>query len=215
MADLTARLLAAFYDRAIAGAERRFLGRWRHELLAGTAGAVLEIGSGTGLNLPHYPATVKRLVLSEPDPHMRARLEKKLAKLPAPPELVPCGAERLDFPDQSFDAVVSTLVLCSVRQPLTALREVYRVLRPGGRLYFLEHVRSDHPPIHFWQRTWEPLWKRACGNCHLTRETASLVEKAGFELEKLEDLRMEGVPAIVRRTLRGVAVRPGQADRER
>ncbi|PNU21450.1 SAM-dependent methyltransferase [Geothermobacter hydrogeniphilus] len=208
MTDLPARLLAAVYDRALAASERRFLSRWRRELLAGVSGTVLEVGSGTGLNLPHYPVTVERLVLSEPDPYMRVRLEKKLDRQPTPPELLTCGAEQLDFPDRSFDAVISTLVLCSVKDPAVALREIHRVLRPGGRLYFLEHVLSEHPGISFWQHTLEPLWKRTCGNCHLTRATGELIGEAGFELETMEDLRMEGVPVIVRRALRGVAVKP-------
>jgi len=199
------RLFAAFYDRAMAKVERLCLGAWRRELLSDLHGDVLEIGSGTGLNLSCYPKEVTRLVLSEPDLFMRARLAERVKSDRPGTEITACSAEQLDFPDQSFDAVVATLVLCSVDHPAIALAEVARVLKPGGRLYFLEHVRSDHPGIHFWQRTLEPLWKRTCGNCHLTRSTAEFIQSAGFELQETRDLRMDGAPVIVRRTLIGSA----------
>jgi len=206
-ADLHRRLFAAWYDRAMRGVERNGLGDWRRELLAGLSGTVLEIGAGTGLNLPCYPQTIKRLVLSEPDPYMREKLQAKPAVGRTGIEVISSGAEQLEMTDASCDAVVSTLVLCSVNHPQTALEEIRRVLKPGGSFLFIEHVRSDHHGIRFWQNAWEPLWKRACGNCHLTRQTAELIRTTGFEIEEMEDLRMEGAPAIVRRTMVGKAKR--------
>ncbi len=204
------RLFARYYDRVMAQTEKLCLAAWRRELLGGISGEVLEIGSGTGLNLACYPQPVTRLVLSEPDAFMREKLQEKVASGRPESELASCDAEQLNFPDHSFDAVVSTLVLCSVAQPEIALNEIRRVLRPGGQLYFIEHVHSDHLGINFWQRTLEPLWKRACGNCHLTRKTGEMIEAAGFELGEVEDLRMEGTPVFVRRVLLGLARKPSK-----
>lgn len=198
-------LFAACYDRTMARSEQLCLGNWRRELLQQTKGDVLEIGSGTGTNLPCYPADLTRLVLCEPDPFMLNKLRKKITESSHAPELTTCLAERLEFADNSFDTIVATLVLCSVAEPDTALNEIRRVLRPGGKLLFLEHVRSDQPSTRRWQNFWEPLWKCGCGNCHLTRDTAKIIKNAGFCLDELDDLQMLGTPAIVRRIIRGTA----------
>ncbi|TYO99017.1 ubiquinone/menaquinone biosynthesis C-methylase UbiE [Geothermobacter ehrlichii] len=203
------RLFAAVYDRAMASAERRCLGAWRRELLEQAQGAVLEIGSGTGSNLPHYPPGLTRLVLGEPDPFMCQQLQKKLTAAPLPAVICTHGAEQLPFPAASFDTVVSTLVLCSVDSPQAALEEIRRVLRPGGCLLFLEHVLSDQPATRRWQRFWEPLWKQVACNCHLTRDTAATIRSGGFVLEQLDELQIAGAPAILRRVLRGMAVKCG------
>lgn len=201
-------LFAACYDRTMARSEQLCLGDWRRELLQQATGEVLEIGSGTGTNLPCYPATLTRLVLCEPDPFMLRKLRKKITASSPTTELATSPAERLDFADASFDTVVVTLVLCSVDEPVIALNEIRRVLRPGGKLLFLEHVRSDQASTRRWQHLWEPLWKCGCGNCHLTRDTAEIIERAGFELDPVDDLQMLGAPAIVRRIIRGVATNP-------
>src|SRR5689334_6732321 len=130
-------LSAAFYDRFMRGSEEACLAQWRAELLAGLSGAVLEIGAGTGATLPAYPPAVTRLVLAEPDPHMRRKLAAKAA---GRAEVSDASAESLPFPAESFDAVVCSLVLCSVDNQLAALERIRRVLKPGGRLVFLEHV---------------------------------------------------------------------------
>lgn len=199
-------LLARIYDPFMRRSEDACLAQWRRELLAPLSGKVLEIGAGTGTNLDHYPK-LRRLVLSEPDPHMRALLAPRAAAHGA--ELLADGGERLSLPDQCFDAVVSTLVLCSVTDPDATLREIRRVLRPGGRLVFLEHGAADgHPARLRWQRRLEPLWRRIAGGCHLTRRPVSSIEAQGFEVEwsKRESVR-KALP-IVRPSVRGVARRP-------
>ena len=208
------RLLAALYDRICRGAEDAGLREWRRELLSGLKGEVLEIGAGTGLNLPHYPDTVTRLVLCEPDRHMRAKLGGKLAgpayaagpaSLRSRVELLEASAEELPFPDASFDAVVGTLVLCSVRDPSRALGEIRRVLRDDGRLVFLEHVAADDPKLERWQRRLEPVWVHLAGNCHLARRTADAIAAAGFEFERLTPMSIPKAAAVGRPGIRGVA----------
>lgn len=196
-------LLSRIYDRFMARSEARFGGPWRRELLAGLEGEVLEIGAGTGANLAFYPDTVSRLVVTEPDRHMRDRLHQKAPGVLA----VDAPAERLPFPDASFDAAVGTLVLCSVGDPVAALAELRRVIRPGGRLVFLEHVASEDPSVRRWQRWADPVWSRVSGNCHLSRPTGELLVQAGFQPQSLRREAMPGAPRVVRETIRGVAHR--------
>jgi ubiquinone/menaquinone biosynthesis C-methylase UbiE len=138
-------LFAAVYDRLTAGAEAAGLSKRREELLAAARGRVLEIGAGTGANLAFYPAAVQSLTLAEPERPMVKRLARRVAGQTRIASIVDAPAEQLPFPDASFDTVVVTLVLCTVTDPARALGEIRRVLAPGGRLLFLEHVRSDDP----------------------------------------------------------------------
>lgn len=201
---------AALYDRFMRGVEEAGLTRWRTVLLADLAGAVLEVGAGTGRNLPLYPSGVSRLVLSEPDRHMRARLLPAASDRHA--EVVDASAERLPFADQTFDAVVATLVLCSVQDLDAALAEVRRVLRPGGRFVFMEHVAAEGRPDRLvWQRRIEPVWRRVAGNCHLTRTTEAAIARSGLEIIDIERESMRKAPGIVRPTIRGTARRPPEA----
>ena len=177
-------VFAALYDLMGASMERRWMGGRRRRLLAGARGAVLEIGGGTGANLPHY-RNVDRVIVAEPDPFMRKRLDQKLADVCVPVEVSTAGAETLPFPDGSFDTVVSTLVLCTVPDQEVALDEVRRVLRPGGRLLFIEHVRAAGSTAR-WQDRIEPLWGRLLGGCHPNRDTVAAIEEAGFEIETFE-----------------------------
>jgi ubiquinone/menaquinone biosynthesis C-methylase UbiE len=206
------RLFAAVYERMIAASEDACVRGWRRDLLTDLHGEVLELGAGTGLNLAHYPATVTRLVLTEPDRHMRARLEARLAaEAPAPAavEVLDAGADRLPFGDARFDAVVATLVLCSVPDQRAALAEVRRVLRPGGRFVYLEHVAADHRPNRLrWQRRLEPVWKRVAAGCHLTRRTLEEIRAAGFEVDGNRRESMRKASPLVRTTERGTAVKP-------
>ncbi|HEY7529535.1 MAG TPA: class I SAM-dependent methyltransferase [Gemmatimonadota bacterium] len=209
------RLMAAIYDRALRGSEDAGLREWRQQLLSGLGGDVLEIGPGTGLNLPHYPETVRRLVLSEPDRHMRRKLAGKLERpgdIPAHvrerAELVDAPAETLPFPDRSFDAVVVTLVLCSVRDLPRTLAEIRRVLRPGGRFVFVEHVASDDPKVVRWQKRLEPFWIHLAGNCHLARRSGDAIAASGLEIESLESVSIPKTIAIGRPGIRGVARKP-------
>jgi ubiquinone/menaquinone biosynthesis C-methylase UbiE len=177
-------IFAALYDPIGASMERRWMGGRRRRLLAGARGAVLEIGGGTGANLAHY-RDVDRVTIAEPDPFMRSRIGPKLEDARVPVEVSAAGAEALPFPDGSFDTVVSTLVLCTVPDQAAALDEVRRVLRPGGRLLFIEHVRAAGPMAR-WQDRLEPLWRRLFGDCHPNRDTIAAIEEAGFEIETFE-----------------------------
>jgi ubiquinone/menaquinone biosynthesis C-methylase UbiE len=177
-------VFAALYDWLGGAAERRWMGERRARLLAGARGAVLEVGGGTGANLPHY-RNVERVTVSEPDPFMRERLGPKLEAASVPVEVSEAGAQALPFPDGSFDTVVSTLVLCTVPDQGAALGEIRRVLRPGGRLLFIEHVRAGGSTAR-WQDRIEPLWGHLFGGCHPNRDTVVAMETAGFEIETFE-----------------------------
>jgi len=203
------RLFAALYDPFMRSAEQACLRRWREELLSAAGGEVLEIGAGTGANLPFYAAAVGRLVLTDPDPAMLSRLEPRLDQgRAARVETRQAPADALPFADASFDAVVCTLVLCSVPDPARALAEVRRVLRPGGRLLFLEHVAADDRPSRLaWQRRIEPLWMRFAGNCHLTRPTGEAIRRAGFAVERETRESMRKAMPLLRPSIRGVATR--------
>jgi ubiquinone/menaquinone biosynthesis C-methylase UbiE len=180
-------LTAAGYDRMMLPLERRVLAERRPRLLAGLSGEVLEIGAGTGVNLPHYRAA-SRVVAAEPDPAMRARLARRVADAPVPVEVADVSAESLPFPDASFDAVVATLVLCTVADPARALAEARRVLRPAGRLVVLEHVRGQGR-LAWWQDRLTPLFVRVAAGCHPNRDTRAAIERAGFAMERVEEFQ--------------------------
>lgn len=204
-------LFAKVYERLIGQSEAACVRDWRAELLGGLTGDVLEIGAGTGLNLPHYQPAVTRLVLAEPDKHMRMQLQHRIdggPRAPFPIELVGVPAEELPFPDGSFDAVVSTLVLCSVGDPGRAIAEIRRVLRPDGRFVYLEHVVAPEKPDRYkWQRRVEPVWKRLLGGCHLTRDTLAAIEAGGFDVEGHRRESMRKATSVARTTERGIAVK--------
>jgi ubiquinone/menaquinone biosynthesis C-methylase UbiE len=204
------RLFAALYDPFMRSAERACLAEWRAELLQDAAGNVLEVGAGTGANLPFYAPPVGRLILTEPDADMLARLRRRIGLARVPVEALVASVEALPFADASFDTVVSTLVLCSVHDVAGALEEMRRVLRPGGRLLFLEHVAADDRPGRLaWQRRLEPFWTHVSGNCHLTRRTGESIRAAGFVVEREARESMRKALPIVRPSIRGVARRGG------
>lgn len=177
---LADRAFAAAYARASA-AEDRVLGAERRALLSEARGTVVEIGAGTGANLAAYPP-VDRLLLLEPSPAMRSRLAPLAADHGA--DLIDAPAEAIPLPDDSVDTVVTTLVLCSVDDLDAALTEVRRVLKPGGRLLLLEHVRSDEPRLARWQDRVEPVWCHLARGCHPNRDTLQAVQDAGFVIER-------------------------------
>jgi ubiquinone/menaquinone biosynthesis C-methylase UbiE len=203
---------ARVYDSLIAGSEKAGLAEMRRSLLAGARGKTLEIGAGTGSNLPHYTDAVTELVLAEPDPHMAARLRERLtAEHPAAAsaEVISAPAEDLPFDDGSFDTVVSTLVFCTVSDPERAIGEAKRVLVEGGRLLFLEHVRSESPRLAWWQDRLERPWGWFAGACHPNRPTDQTLADAGMWIEQLDRELFPKAPRIVRPMIKGVAVRPG------
>lgn len=173
------RVFAAFYDRLAAAMERTVLGPIRSELVGPLTGTVLDVGAGTGANLRHFRAAT-RVVAAEPDPAMRRRLTGRLGEARVPVEVSDAGAEALPFPDASFDAAVFTLVLCTIPDPDRALAEARRVLRPGGALVAIEHVRG-HGRHARWQSRLDPVWTTLMAGCHLDRDTASSIRSAGFE----------------------------------
>jgi ubiquinone/menaquinone biosynthesis C-methylase UbiE len=179
------RLLAAVYDWALLPLEELGVRRQRHRVGQAASGVVLEIGAGTGAMLAHYGGAVSRVVATDVDPHMLERTEKKRADAQVAVEVQVVDAQRLPFDDASFDTVVSTLSLCTIPDPDAAVREARRVLRPGGRLLFLEHVRSPNPFLARLQSLLTPLWKRVAGGCHLDRETEHVLRRAGFHIEHL------------------------------
>ncbi len=194
------RVGAALYDPFLAPGERRGLGRRRAGLLAGVRGDVLEIGAGTGLNLPHYPRTAGRLVLTEPVAPMAARLRRRAATVADETrsvEVVEAPAERLPFPDASFDTVVSTLVLCTVADVDGALAEVARVLRPDGRLLFLEHVHAGDSRLGRRQRRWARPWAAFAGGCRCDRDLVTAIG-GRFEVPDPDRAAWGGMPSIVR-----------------
>lgn len=201
--------MATIYDRFMRDMERECGDAWRKELVAELRGDVLEIGAGTGKNLEHY-RELERLVLAEPDPHMRRRLADKVAQasVARTVDLVPWSAEHIESDARAFDAVVCTLVLCSVRDVKRSLDEIRRVLKPAGKLVFLEHVAAEDPARFAWQRRTEPLWKLVAGNCHLCRETARSIEDAGFRFDRITRESARKALPIVRPTIRGVAIAP-------
>lgn len=178
------RLQAALYDPLMAQAERRWMGDLRDELVGQAEGETLEIGAGTGLNLPRY-RTPTRLVVTEPESSMLRHLRARAGQAQVPVSVEEARGEALPFPDHRFDTVVSTLVLCSVANPARVLAELRRVLRPGGHYLFLEHGGAHDPGLARWQRRLEPVWKRLAGGCHLTRDAEQLVAANGFSILEL------------------------------
>jgi len=203
------RLMAHFYDRFMRGSEEACLLEWRRQLLESVHGHVLEVGAGTGVTLPLYGNRVERIVMSEPDDHMRTILAKK-AKTAAldSVEVNGCSLDSLPFPDSTFDFVTCMLVLCSVPDLGNALGEIRRILVPGGKLVFIEHVAAEGRPRRLkWQRRIEPIWKRLSGNCHLTRQTGQAIVDSGFEMAQIHRESIRKASPLVRPSIRGVAVR--------
>jgi ubiquinone/menaquinone biosynthesis C-methylase UbiE len=203
---LSRRCFAAVYDTICRPAERAGLREQRHSLLAGATGATIEIGAGTGLNLSHYPAAVTRLVLVEPDPDMRRRLRAHARKLGRETEILDASVERLPFPDASFDTAVVTFALCSVPDEQTALAEIARVLTPGGKLLFLEHVRSTDPKLSAKQDR-RPFPYPQIG-CHLNRATLDAIEASPFTVDSVVHGEVPKVPEVESPMIVGMARRP-------
>ena len=199
------RIFAAIYDRVVAATEEAGLRAHRAALIGEATGDVLEIGGGTGANLPFYGGGVRTLTITEPEKPMARRLERRIRELTPDATLLREPAEVLPFEDATFDVAVSTLVLCTVDDQPRALRELRRVLRPGGRLLFIEHVRSDDPRLAGWQDRMLPLNIRVGHGCHCNRPTLDGIRAAGFEVSRLERDTLKHVPPLVRPLIVGVA----------
>ena len=192
------------YDRMSASAEEAGLREVRRRLLVDAKGRVLEIGGGTGVNLQLYGPGVESLTVTEPEPPMLRRLDRRVREQAPLTKVLRARAENLPFADDSFDTVVSTLVLCGVDDQAQSLRELHRVLRPGGQFMFIEHVRSDEPKVARLQDRMNGV-NRFVVRCDCNRATLESIEAEGFEVTKLERTVLPKAPPFARPLIVGVA----------
>ncbi len=206
-------IFARVYARLSASMEP-VVGQHRQRLLAGLTGSVLEVGAGNGLNFGHYPVSVASVLAVEPEPHLREMAERAALRAPVPINVTAGTADSLPAGNGEFDAVVASLMLCSVPDQAVALAEMLRVLRPGGELRFLEHVRSESPAQRRIQRFVDATFWPACfGGCHASRDTVAAISAAGFQVtEQTRYLLPESrLPWPTTPHARGTAVRSGTA----
>jgi ubiquinone/menaquinone biosynthesis C-methylase UbiE len=207
--SLRGTLLAMTYDRQMAKTEQAGLRDLRRDLLAAASGQVLEIGGGTGANLPFYGPGVQSLTITEPEAPMVRRLERHAREQASPARVLRAPAEDLPFDDAAFDVVVSTLVLCGVSDQPRALRQIRRVLRPGGRLLFLEHVRSGDARLARRQDRMNWL-NRLVVCCDCNRPTLASIERAGFAVGEVTHGTLPKVPSFVSPLIIGSASTPSE-----
>lgn len=203
-------LFAAGYDRQLAKTEELLLAGLRRQLLATARGDVLEIGGGTGANIAGYGTDLRSVTITEPDKSMLRRLRRRAGTAPRPVTVLQAPAEDLPFDDGMFDTVVSTLVLCGVSDQRRALNQIRRVLRPDGRLLFIEHVRADEPRLARLQDRLNWL-NRLVVCCECNRPTVTSIRDAGFTIEQLDHYTMPKAPPFVRPVVAGSAARAGAA----
>jgi ubiquinone/menaquinone biosynthesis C-methylase UbiE len=183
-ADIRHPYFARFFDRLSRAMETE-VGKYRDQMLAGLSGCVVEIGAGNGINFRHYPPSVEEVIALEPEPYLRDRAQRA-AEAAAVKVTVRSGtADELDLPDASADAVVSSLVLCSVPDQSAALGELRRVLRPGGELRFLEHVRAPGRRARVQSLFDATVWPRLAGGCHCARDTVAAISSSGFDVQEV------------------------------
>lgn len=203
-------IFARIYMRTTSNRKAQGEDEHRHRMLSGLAGRVIEVGAGNGLNFPHYPEEVEQVTAIEPEALLRKAATQAAAEAPVSVEVVDGVAGRLPAEDESFDAGVASLVLCSVPDQGQALAELYRVIRPGGELRFYEHVVAREPHGRRLQRFADAtFWPHVAGGCHLSRDTGAAIEEAGFQVEGKERFRFSPgppIPAIPH--ILGVARRP-------
>jgi len=205
--SLRARLFAMTYDRQMAKTERAQLRSLRQGLLAAAAGDVLEIGGGTGANLPWYGPGIMSLTVTEPEPPMVRRLEQHARERAPLARVLRAPAEDLPFDDSTFDVAVSTLVLCGVSDQPRALRQLRRVLRPGGQLLFIEHIRSGDPRLARHQDRMNWL-NQLVMRCDCNRPTLTSIQEAGFTVTEVEHMALAGAPSFVGQLVAGRATAP-------
>ena len=203
------RWFTAWYGFAMRLVDEFGLRETRRAVISQALGRTLDIGTGTGANLPLYPAEVTRLVLAKPDSHMQGALRRRIHEEGrSNVELVQAPAEHLPFANASFDSVVCTMVLCTIPDPTSALVEVARVLRPGGQLLFLEHVRSEDPGFARWQDRLEKIWRFLADGCHCNRDSLRTIEGSAFQITTLERGQMPLAPLFMKPLIYGAAVLP-------
>jgi SAM-dependent methyltransferase len=199
------RAFAALYDRGLKATEEGGLREMRRGVLSEASGRTVDLGAGTGVNLGLYPDAVSELVMVEPDPHMLKQLRAKAAGGEGV-EILEASAQELPFADDSFDTAAFTLVLCTVPDPELALREAARVLKPGGKLLFIEHVRAEDVGLAAWQDRLEKPWRFLADGCHCNRDTVAMIEGSPLRLERVEPGELPKTPPIVRPLVSGSAV---------
>ncbi|MET9117588.1 class I SAM-dependent methyltransferase [Streptomyces longwoodensis] len=200
-------VFAGMYDKFLSHVEKHGLAEKRAEMLAPAYGRTIELGTGTGLNLPHYPDAVEELILTEPYPPMVAKLEEKIRDNPRRIQLTVAGAERLPFPDNHFDTVAAAMILCTVPDPDVALREIERVLKPGGQYLFLEHVRNRDPRIARRQDLVQLGWYWFGNECHCNRPTLDTLASSSLEVVDLNETKMPGAWQFIEAMAIGRAVK--------
>ena len=183
------RILPRIIDRSMRNAELR---AYRERVLSAAQGRVLEVGIGSGLNLPFYGARVTQLVGIEPTPRLMEMTREATMQQQLSVELIRGSAQSIPFPDRQFDTIVTTWTLCSIPEVSQALREMRRVMKPTGRLLFAEHGRACEENVRKWQDRLTPIWKCIGGGCHLNRPIGELIEAAGFRIEHLQTGYMKG-----------------------
>ena len=199
------KLSARIYEPFLWLGEKAGFWRWRKRQVEQVTGSVMELGAGTGLNLPYYPPGLERLVLVEPDVHKARLLAEKSPPAGVSPEILRAPGETLPFEDDSFDTVIETLVLCTVADPELTAAEIRRVLKPGGRFLFIEHVRSDGPRLGRFQDRMEGPWKKLADGCHCNRRTLPMLEANGFEVEVSAEMDRSLMMPLIRPVVSGVA----------
>ena len=187
--------------------DRKLTREVRARVCAGLSGEVVEVGFGTGLNAPYYPAAVTKVLAVEPSTVCMRIAAPRIAKSSAPVELAGLTGEHLDLPSATFDAVLSTWTLCTIPDMAAAISELRRVLKPGGAFSFVEHGHAPDAKVARWQDRFEPMNKRLAGGCHLTRHISDDIASAGFEIEELDEYYFKGEPKPFGYTFEGRAVK--------
>jgi len=198
------RLLPRLQDKLMSNEQMREV---RARVCAPLSGDVVEVGFGTGLNVPYYPAEVARVRAVEPSSMCRRISEPRRARSGVPIDDAGLTGESLDLGSESVDAALSTWTLCTIPDLEAALAELLRVLRPGGSFHFVEHGRAPDPGVARWQGRIEPVWKPVAGGCHLTRPIADVLVDAGFTIDRLDTYYLEEVPRPFGFTFEGHAVK--------
>jgi ubiquinone/menaquinone biosynthesis C-methylase UbiE len=193
-----------FYDCLM---DKPFWAKYRQEQLAGVDGRILEIGVGTGLNLPHYPDYVRKIVTVDPNPGMNKKLQRRIDQTGIEVDMRIIGSEQLPFDEDVFDCVVSTITLCSIPAVKQALAELYRVLKRGGRVLFLEHGVSPEAEVAKWQRRLNGLQRLFGDGCTLTLDVPELLSTQPFHSVELDSFYMEATPKTHGFMYRGVATK--------